>query len=329
MTVSTADLETLVIEDLMVPSDTPGIDLHLRHKHQREAGPFSAERTVLVVHGATYGAECLFDVRLDGVSFLDHLALEGFDVYALDVRGYGGSTRPPEMEVAPELHPPLGGTEVGVRDLAAAVAAIRDRRGLARLNLVAMSWGGSVAGAYASRNGDAIARLALVAPQWLREGPSTIDAGGPLGSYRSIVVDDMEARWVGAAPADKRAALLPPGWFETWAKAALASDPQSAVTGTMRAVNGPVLDARDYWSVGRPFYDPSSITAPVLLVHAEWDRDVPIEAAQAFFLQLTGARYRRWVEIGEGTHMILLERNRMQAFHAISGFLKERDQDDR
>jgi hypothetical protein len=36
------------------------------------------------------------------------------------------------------------------------------------------------------------------------------------------------------------------------------------------------------------------------------------------------ARYRRWVEIGEGTHMVLLEKNRLQAFHAINQFLSER-----
>ncbi|AEI42834.1 putative alpha/beta hydrolase fold protein [Paenibacillus mucilaginosus 3016] len=62
---------------------------------------------------------------------------------------------------------------------------------------------------------------------------------------------------------------------------------------------------------------------PVLLVHAEWDIDVPLELAQSFFTSLTGAVYRRWVEIGEGTHMVLLEKNRLQAFQAIQVFLDE------
>jgi hypothetical protein len=38
---------------------------------------------------------------------------------------------------------------------------------------------------------------------------------------------------------------------------------------------------------------------------------------------LTGAAYRHWVEIGEGTHMVLLEKKRLQAFQAIRGFLDE------
>ncbi|WP_036023795.1 alpha/beta hydrolase [Bradyrhizobium yuanmingense] len=62
---------------------------------------------------------------------------------------------------------------------------------------------------------------------------------------------------------------------------------------------------------------------PVLLVHAEWDQDVPIDSAQNFFLSLKHAPYRRWVEIGEGTHMVLLEKNRLQAFDAINQFLGE------
>jgi pimeloyl-ACP methyl ester carboxylesterase len=315
----------IAVDDLMIPSDTPGIELHLRRKRLPAKGPFPAEHTVVLVHGATYSSGSLFDVRLGGLSFMDHLALEGFDVYGLDVRGYGGSTRPPEMDEPPGNHPPVGRTETGVRDLASAIDFVRTSNGVDRVNLVAMSWGGSVAGAYASRNYDTIVRLALVAPQWLREGPSTIDVGGDLEAYRHVVVADMKARWLSAAPEDKRESLIPSGWFEAWANASLATDPLSASTATMRAVNGPVLDSRVYWSAGRPFYDPGAITVPVLLVHAEWDVDVPINVARAYFAALLRARYRRWIEIGEGTHMVLLEKNRMQAFQAISIFLREDD----
>ena len=46
-------------------------------------------------------------------------------------------------------------------------------------------------------------------------------------------------------------------------------------------------------------------------------------SGQDYFLALQGALYRRWVEVGEGTHMVLLEKQRMQAFRAISDFLME------
>ncbi|MFZ5714204.1 MAG: alpha/beta hydrolase [Bradyrhizobium sp.] len=315
----------IMVEDLMIPSDTVGISLHLRNKRPAALKTFSAERTILIMHGATYSSESLFDTPLCGLSFLDHLAGHGYDVFAVDVRGYGGSTRPPEMDAPPEASEPLVRTEVGVRDLASAVEYILKHRGITRLNLVAMSWGGSVAGAYTAANNDKVVKLALVAPLWLLKGPAPIDAGGRLGGYRNVPVLDFKERWLSAAPEAARSRLIPADGFERWANTSLATDPQgsSQAPPVMRAVNGPILDIREYWAAGKALYSASDIRVPVLLVHAEWDQDVPIASAQDFFLSLKHTPYRRWVEIGEGTHMVLLERNRMQAFDAISQFLGE------
>ena len=316
----------LAIEDFTVPSDTAGISLHLRNKRAAAQRGSSAERTILMVHGATYSSASLFDVPLGGCSFMDYLAAQGYDVFALDVRGYGGSTRPPEMDAPAQDAAPLVRTDVAVRDLASAVAYILELRGIRRLNLVAMSWGGSVAGAYTAENNDKVEKLALIAPLWLLNGPAPIDSGGALGAYRKVPVLDFRERWLAGAPEAARASLIPEGWFERWAEASLATDPQGNTERprVMRAVNGPIQDIRDYWAVGKALYDANDIRVPVLLVHAEWDRDVTMASTQEFFLSLKRAPYRRWVEIGEGTHMVLLEKNRLQAFDTISRFLAER-----
>ena len=47
--------------------------------------------------------------------------------------------------------------------------------------------------------------------------------------------------------------------------------------------------------------------------------------ADAYFAKLTGAPYKRFVQLGEGTHTVMLEKNRMQFFHEILGFLDESD----
>jgi alpha-beta hydrolase superfamily lysophospholipase len=60
-----------------------------------------------------------------------------------------------------------------------------------------------------------------------------------------------------------------------------------------------------------------------LLVHGEWDVDVRIDQALAFFQTVTAAPYKRWVEIGEATHLVLMEKNRSQAFDALAQFFEE------
>jgi hypothetical protein len=41
------------------------------------------------------------------------------------------------------------------------------------------------------------------------------------------------------------------------------------------------------------------------------------------FGRLTAAPYRRWTEIGDGTHMVVLEKNRWQVLNAVTAFLNE------
>ena len=123
---------------------------------------------------------------------------------------------------------------------------------------------------------------------------------------------------------DKKAALIPPGVFEAWADATWATDPAAAANGNrLRAPNGVVQDVNDYWMAGKPLYDPSLITVPTLLIHAEWDADLPSYQAQGYFARLVNTPYKRFVELGEGTHTVMLEKNRMQFFHEIRDFLKE------
>ena len=51
---------------------------------------------------------------------------------------------------------------------------------------------------------------------------------------------------------------------------------------------------------------------------------MPSYMLHAYFAKLTNAPYKRYVEIGEGTHTVILEKNRMQLFQAVQQFLDER-----
>lgn len=308
-------------ENLHIPSDTTGISLHLRHKRRTDIPSFGPERTILLMHGATLPAESLFDVPVGDGTFMDSLAQDGFDVYALNVRGFGGSTRPPGMEGAPEDAPPQVRTEIAVRDLETAVNYILTQHGLPRLCLIGMSWGGTVTGAYTAANNDKVEKLTLIAPQWINKGVALLDPGGPVHAYRRFDVAAFHKNWLDGVPEDKRSEILPAGWFEQWGTVMLASDPAEQ-NGIIRAPAGVIQDIREYWSAGKSFYEPEHITVPVLLLHAEWDRSVTTAQMVNLFPRFKNAPYRRWVEIGEGTHMVVMEKNRWQVLESIRRFLQ-------
>src|SRR6266849_6117022 len=123
----------LKVEEFTVASPAAGVQLYLRNKAPASMRQFSAEKTVLFVHGATYPAETSFDLQLDGFSWMDYIARHGYDVYMVDVRGYGRSTRPAAMNQAPADNPPFATTEEAAADVAAAVNFILQKNGIAKL----------------------------------------------------------------------------------------------------------------------------------------------------------------------------------------------------
>ena len=312
--------------EFTVPSGDPGISLYVRNKHPAGLDHFSPERTLLYVHGATYPAETAFDLPVGGASMMDLLAERGWDVWLLDVRGYGRSTRPPEMDAPADAHGPIVDTATAARDVGAVADFIRQKRGVAKLDLMGWSWGTSIMGLYTSTHDDVVNRLVLYAPMWLMHEKPPADAP-PLGAYRAVTRADAKARWLKGVPEAAQEALIPPGWFDQWADATFATDPVGAAQNppVLRAPNGIVADSRAYWMAGRPLYQPSAITVPTLIIDAEWDADLPTYQAAGYFAELTHAPYKRWVQLGEGTHTVILEKNRMQFVHEVEGFLEEKD----
>jgi pimeloyl-ACP methyl ester carboxylesterase len=322
-----ADAQRIETESYQIPASDPGISLFIRRKHPEGVTSFPGERILLYVHGATYPAETAFDLPLNGLSMMDYIARQGGDVYLVDVRGYGGSTRPPEMSSPAEDNKPIVDTPTAVRDVGAAVDHILQKRGVARINLMGWSWGTAIMGMYTAEHNDKVNRLVLYAPLWLFNSPPIIGGDGPLGAYRLVSKDSARDRWLKGVAEDKKADLIPAGWFEQWADATWATDPESAKRNPpmLRAPNGVIADLRAYWQAGKPQYDPGNIKVPTLIIHAEWDADLPSYQAQAYFARLTHTPYKRFVELGEGTHTIIMEKNRMQFFREVSHFLNEVD----
>jgi pimeloyl-ACP methyl ester carboxylesterase len=321
----------LVTEEAMIASPQPGLKIYVRNKHPAGMTRFRPDRTLVFVHGATYPASTAFDLELGGLSWMDYIARRGFDVYLLDLPGYGRSTRPPVMDGPADEGQPVETTAQAVADYAAVADWVRKRRHLAKLDVVGWSWGTTIAGGFAAEHPDETNRLVLYAPVWLGGSNPLLStsapaaASRPLGAYRLVTADDALKRWLNGVPEDKQADLIPKGWFETWRKATWATDPKAASHDppSLRAPNGVMLDFGRFWGQGQTTYDPAAITAPTLMIQAEWDHDTPPARSQGLFPKLTHAAWKQYVLIGEGTHTVIMERNRMLLFQAVQHFLEE------
>jgi pimeloyl-ACP methyl ester carboxylesterase len=314
----------IVVESYLIPSGDAGIQLYIRNKRPGAVTTFSADRTVLYVHGSTQASETTFDLALDGKSWMNYLADHGWDVWLMDVRGYGGSTKPPEMERPAADSPPIAPHVVAMRDVRTAVEHILAKRSVSRVNLIGWSRGAALVGSYASENPQKVQRVVLYAPGWVRtSAPAGSSASIP--AYQTWTTDQARARLQAGVPAEKQAALLPSSWRDAWAAAALATDPIGAAQTppVVRSPAGTVQDGRDYWSAGKPLYDPSRIVAPTLIVTAEWDEVNSPALGRAVFAKLSSASAKRYVEIGEASHFVMLERNRLQLFREVQLFLDE------
>jgi len=321
---ASAQSPKLVMDEMMVPSE-PGIEIYVRNKRPADMNAFRPERTLLFVHGATYPAHTSFDLKLDGLSWMEYIAARGYDVYLLDLRGYGKSTRPKEMDDKSDANAPIVRGTTAVKDISAVVDFILKRRGIPRLNLMGWSWGTTLMATYTTQNASQVERLVLYAPAWIRTTPSLSRPAGPLGAYRMVTREQARTRWLAGVAEEKKATLIPAGWFDAWADATFASDLVGAKMNppVLRAPNGVQQDGDEFFAAGKPYYDPAKITVPTLLVHAEWDRDTPAYMAQTLFPLLVNAPGKRYVQLPEGTHHIMMEKNRRMLLEAVQAFLDE------
>src|SRR5471030_335116 len=320
------DDTALVSEDFMLPAADPGFQIHVRNKRPADLAKFTPGNVILFVHGATTPPEAGFDLKLDGVSWMEWMARQGNDVYFVSVRGYGSSTRPKEMDEPALKNKPVVRLPNATSDVNTAVDFIRARRSISTVSLLGHSWGTTIMAAYTAQNNAKVHRLVLYAPSWLRtQGRSPTDAGGDIGAYRVVTEEGVRKRRAIGQQPGKVEERMPPRWFDAYMEAALASDPWSKTQNqrAFRAPNGVVQDGREYQNVGKPVYDPADIRVPTMLIVAEQDADLPLYMAQTLFPLLVNAPEKRMVVIGDGSHVILTEKNRMQLFREVELYFDE------
>ena len=253
------------------------------------------DRVVLFVHGAGTPAEVAFDVPYEDYSWMAYLAAAGFDVFSMDMTGYGRSTRPHVMNDAAisrrsnrrrSARTPCDATYAAQLttiasdwdDIDAVVEYIRALRDVPRVSLVGWSLGGPRAGGYAARNPDKVAKLVLLAPAYRRDAGQQPPQPNPAhgARFQHAVPRGLHANW------DRQVGC--PNQYEPAAAAAvwtemLESDPVGATWGR-RAPRA----EHDTWGFGKAAVE--RMQTPTLMVAAIHDKQVLPERVHEYFADL-------------------------------------------
>ncbi len=253
---------------------------------------------------------------------MDDLSRAGFDVWALDFLGYGGSDRYPEMRDLPFAHPPLGRADQAARQIAAAVSFITAREHVTRVSFVAHSWGTIPAGLYAGAHPDRIERLVQFGPVAQRHQPRDTTT---TPAYSFVTEEAQRSRFYGYVPKGE-SPVLDASHFAEWGPAYVATDSTSRTRSpaSVEVPSGPDADVEDAWS-GKLGYDPGAITAPVLIVRGEWDKVAKDADAEWLYNALTHSPIKRDVKISRATHVMHLEASRYQLYREVATFLSGGD----
>jgi pimeloyl-ACP methyl ester carboxylesterase len=290
-----------------------------------QRGALRDDRVVLFVHGAGTPAEVAFDVPYADYSWMAYLAAAGFDVFSMDMTGYGRSTRPNAMNdvcnLSAEQQAAVGAGSCSAAhgaqlttiasdwdDLDAVVEYLRELRDVPRVSLVGWSLGGPRAGGYASRNADKVAKLVLLAPAYLRDSsqqpPQPSPARGAAFNVQSHA--DFTANWerqIGC-PNQYEEAAAAAVWSEM-----LKSDPVGATwgQGVRRAPSTTV------WGFGRAAVE--RMETPTLMVAGIHDKQVVPERVREYFADLK-AESKVLLDLGCASHNAMWETNHLLLFRA-------------
>lgn len=286
----------------------------------KEPSVLSNEYPVLCIHGASFPSLLAFGFRMSNNSWMDNLAENGYDVYALDFLGYGNADRYPEMDAASTSSPPLGRATEVYKDVDIAVDLIIKRTGKSKVYLIAHSWGGSVAALYATKFPDKVAKLVLFAPVTSR--PDSSAYTNSANSYEIMTPEQRVNAMKNLTPGGKDC-QLEPEIFETWGNSWIRSDrlAKKLNTETIRFPAGYAPDVEDMLH-NKSFYNPADIRMPTLIIRGEWDAYPNNSDAENLFRSLENAPGKKYVVIEKGTHVMHLEKSRYQLYDETLRFLK-------
>lgn len=284
-------------------------------------------KIVLMIHGGYWPSTLAFDFPYEDYSWMAALARDGWDVFAMDMTGYGKSSQPlmddprnldpaqqpllvPHVLSAPSpaTHPyKLATSDSESDDIDQVVDFIRELRGVEQICLLGWSGGGCRIGSYTARHPEKVAKLVIFASsnyvrQSSSEPPAQLPEPGFPMTLQTRASMDKE-RWT---PAITSARQVAPGIQDLSWRLCMESDPLGAVWGGLR---GPT---RSYW--GWNAATTARITQPVMIMIGANDR---LLSANRDLYDDLGAPVKALVEIAHASHFAQWEMQR-HLLHRLS-----------
>lgn len=280
------------------------VSLFVARKRLRERSADQTKRLpVVLVHGSSNSALPTFDLTVPGhpdYSFMDWLALRGWDVWVMDHEGYGRSTvTPGNSDIA-----------TGVEDLKATARVIAAETGMSEFNLYGLSSGSLRVAAFAQGAPEHAARIVLDAFVWTGEGSPTLEkrragvAQFRASNRRAIDIDYIVGIFLRDGPG-----TTDPAVAEACARAQLLYD-DSVPTGTY-------LDM----TTKLPLVDPDRIAAPTFMVRGEHDSLATMDDLLAFFNRLP-TNDKRFAVLPHLAHIATLGKARHVLWNAVDEFFR-------
>jgi pimeloyl-ACP methyl ester carboxylesterase len=284
---------------------------------------------VLMVHGGVSPSTLAFDVEYETYSWMAYLARAGFDVFAMDMTGYGRSARPKmddPCNVGPALQKTLIPTTLKEAckpsypfqlvnrqsehdELDRVIDYILKLRGVAKVNLLGWSGGGYRTGTYTSQRPEKVDKLVIFASSNYSRKNSSAPAeslprpGFPITIQSRELVEKQ--RWF---PFAKCSDQIEPGMPDRIWELSQLHDPQGMTwgPGVMRA------PTRTYW--GWNAEEAKRIKVPTLVMLGEFDE---LNASNKQLYEDLGTDDKVFLSIPCGSHFLVWEKNH-DALHEAS-----------
>jgi len=268
---------------------------HFAVWQKRAAQPRAA---ILLLHGRTWSSLPNFDLQVPGEkrSFMDALADAGFDVFALDMRGYGATPRDDTAWLTPDR---------AVADVLGVIAWLQQRMPPAQrlpVFLFGLSRGAMIAAMAAQQRPEALAGIVLLGFGFDPDAQAPPTPGNARPERLRNTADAAASDFL-TDDAYTKATVT------TFVRTALRTDPM-------------LVDWRDENQFNA--FRPAQMQVPALLVHGARDPQAPLAIEQKLFTRF-GTPDKWWVILPGADHAAHLEKSSVELVRAIVSFTRRHE----